>query len=117
MAPVVGEALEPGLDVRDKGGGFAVLEVGEEPFGFVVAFGGAAEPDAVAADDDELGGARHVGLRSTGASRRLRLVGTDRVMWGWCCGLRVVVFTLHVLRHDRLTDEREAWQTRHELPR
>lgn len=49
---VLSKAPKPGLDVLDKRGRFAALEIGNEPFVFVGAVGRAARPDAVAADDD-----------------------------------------------------------------
>lgn len=46
--------LDACFDVLDKRGRLTLLEVGDEPFSFVVAVGWAADPDAVAAHDDEV---------------------------------------------------------------
>lgn len=56
---VIPERGETGLDVLDEGRRLAGLEIGNEPLRFVSAVGGAAGPDAVAADDDEMSWGAH----------------------------------------------------------
>lgn len=50
------KSAKPSPDMLNEGRGLTALEIGNEPFCFVMTTGRTAEPDAMAADDNELCG-------------------------------------------------------------